>query len=211
MLYRLGFWLGPSPADALEACHALNQHICATDHAWGILETPVPPVPRIRAFVEEALRRYPLDDPAGSIWKYPDVRECAAGQAFHANLTGAGAQHARDDLAELAAAMGINAFDMVQHRMLPDRSPGAYAGEQSPNPDVLPAYLAGEDPTDDGTAEGIDAEILAGERSRYSPRARVCDGPERARESLGLDRVTVPKRTKIIPRGADAPVRGFPF
>ncbi|MCG7309159.1 hypothetical protein [Brachybacterium sp. ACRRE] len=207
MLYRLGFWLGPTPTDPIDACAALNQHIFATDHAWGETGTPVPPVPRIAAFVQEALRRYPVDDDGGEgipIWKYTDVEACAAGQAFHANLTGLGAEIARDDLAELAASLDINAFDLVQHRILPDRRPGAAPGEQHPHPDVLPAFLAREE-ADDRADDRADARVgdradggardfFELERAAYSPGARVCDGPERAQETLGLHGVRVSPR-----------------
>ncbi|MFE5774888.1 hypothetical protein [Brachybacterium sp. NPDC056505] len=220
MLYRLGFWLGPAPSDPIDACAALNQHIFAADHAWGETGTAVPPVPRIAAFVREALRRYPLDegdeggeggDAAGGgqgipIWKYTDVEACAAGQAFHANLTGLGAEIARDDLAELAASLDINAFDLVQHRILPDRRPGAAPGEQHPHPDVLPPFLAREERDDVGTGGplrsgtgGEARDFLALERAAYSPGARVCDGPERAQEALGLYGVEIPQRTGARP------------
>ncbi|MBK0330021.1 hypothetical protein I8D64_01195 [Brachybacterium sp. MASK1Z-5] len=219
MLYRLGFWLGPTPSDPIDACAALNQHIFAADHAWGETGTAVPPVPRIAAFVQEALRRYPLDegdedpDVDGEdgaqgipIWKYTDVEACAAGQAFHANLTGLGAEIARDDLAELAASLDINAFDLVQHRILPDRRPGAAPGEQHPHPDVLPPFLAREERDDVATGGplrmgtgGETRDFLALERAAYSPGARVCDGPERAQEALGLHGVVIPQRAAARP------------
>lgn len=214
MLYRLGFWLGPAPTDPFDACAALNQHIFAADHAWGETGTAVPPVPRIAAFVQEALRRYPLDEGGDTrdgdqdfpVWKFTDVEACAAGQAFHANLTGRGAEIARDDLAELAASLGINAFDLVQHRILPDRRPGAVTGEQHPHPDVLPPFLAPEararDEADRQSGNGPDGaaqEFLARERAAFSSGARVCDGPERAQELLGLHGVEVPRRTRARP------------
>lgn len=210
MLYRLGFWLGPTPTDSFDACAALNQHIFAADHAWGETGTAVPPVPRIAAFVQEALRRYPLEqggtrdggERGVPIWKYTDVEACAAGQAFHANLTGQGAAIARDDLAELATSLGINAFDLVQHRIIPDHRPRATPGEQNAHPDVLPAFLDREARARDAAgsaSDGAARDFFDLERAAYSPGARVCDGPERAQETLGLHGVVIPQRTAARP------------
>lgn len=115
--YRLGFWIGPAPADAEEACADLHTRLERAEEIWKEFDRPLPPLPRIRAFVEAVLEAFPTDDLAGSPWKCSDIAEDAQADTFTPSIRGPH-REVIGLLTQLAHAHGLQAFDLVAHRLL---------------------------------------------------------------------------------------------
>ena len=88
--------------------------------------------PAIRAFVEAALARYPeLDDDSGDEcpWASAPLIGEASGDFIYFPLTFSGARYARDELAGIAARLGLVCYDPQTEQRLPaDAAPASESG-----------------------------------------------------------------------------------
>lgn len=160
MRYRIGFWIGPTPADEESACADLHMRL----HTSGqLVDSPAPeqpPCPRIARFAEAVLAEFPADPlDERSPWKYVDTAEEALGETFTPVLRGPN-RRVIGRLTQLAHEHGVQAFDLCAHRRLDVR-------------DVL---------------EHEDGPLISGRLGGgwNEPEDFACRGPEIARERLGL-------------------------
>lgn len=160
MIYRIAFWIGPELADTDSACADLHTALHVAGQFIDGVHEPQPAVPRIARFVEEVLEEFPEDglDPR-SPWKYGDVSESALGTTFVPVLYGP-LRPVIGWLARRAHEHGLRVFDLAAHRLL---LPQDIIEE---NGSVL---IGGPLGGNGGSPEGIG-----------------CQGPEIARERLGL-------------------------
>lgn len=159
MIYRLGFWIGPSPAKAEEACADLYTRVLLAEEIWREFDRPPPPVPRILRFAEAVLERFPNDGSRNSLWKHTDVADDAMTDTFTPTIHGP-YREAIAILTRLAQEHEVCAFDLTAHRVLSVTDLMDVDGVLSTR-----AHLGGGD--DD-------------------PEFFDCRGPEIARERLGL-------------------------
>lgn len=159
MIYRLGFWIGPSPADAEAACADLYTRVRLAEEIWREFDRPPSPVPRIRGFVEAVLELLPIDGPGGFPWKYTDVADDAMADTFTPTIRGPH-REVIAMLTQLAQEHEVQALDVTAHRLLSPADLSLVDGVLS-----TAARLGG----------GFD-----------EPEYFECRGPEIARERLGL-------------------------
>lgn len=123
MSYDLAVWMGPRPTTS-EVAEATYER--QMDLLEELLDSDAPaPAPDtgIVAFVEAALARYPeLTELSGPEcpWASAPLLDEAVGDFIHFPLTFAGAEFARDELAEIAASLGLVCYDPQIERLLPD-------------------------------------------------------------------------------------------
>ncbi|WP_157773423.1 hypothetical protein [Brachybacterium vulturis] len=117
MRYRLGFWIGPAPADAEAACAELYTRVRLAEEIWREFDRPPPPVPRIRGFVDAVLGVLPADPAESSPWKHSDVADDAMADTFTPTIRGPH-RGAIAILTRLAHDHGLQAFDLAAHRLL---------------------------------------------------------------------------------------------
>jgi len=161
MRYRIGFWIGPAPADDESACADLHTRLHTSGQFVDSPTPPLPPCPRIARFAAAVLAEFPVDlgDPR-SPWKDADTAAAAQGETFTPVLCGPD-RRVIGRLTQLAHDHGLQAFDLAAHRILRERDVVEWEDG---------AWITG--PLGGGWDE---------------PEAFACRGPEIARERLGLD------------------------
>ncbi|MER5386080.1 hypothetical protein ABT040_38525 [Streptomyces sp. NPDC002688] len=106
MSYDLAVWDGDRPLDDDQAGSTydeLYERYLESDDA------AVPPVPRIRAYVEALVERYP--DVARSVWASPPVIEEASGPMVYLTMSYSKAEEVSECAAALAREHGPVCFD----------------------------------------------------------------------------------------------------
>ncbi|MFI0960594.1 hypothetical protein ACH4S8_04095 [Streptomyces sp. NPDC021080] len=107
MSYDLAVWDGDRPLDDDQAGSTydeLYERYLESD------DVAVPPVPRIRAYVEALVERYP-DDVARSVWASPPVIEEASGPMVYLLMSYSKAEEVSEYAAVLAHEHGLICFD----------------------------------------------------------------------------------------------------
>ena len=117
MIYRLGFWIGPTPADEEAACAELYTRVRLAEEIWREFDRPPSPVPRIRGFVDAVLDVFPVGSATNSPWKYSDVTDDAMADTFTPTIRGPH-REVIALLTRLAHDHGLQAFDLAAHRLL---------------------------------------------------------------------------------------------
>lgn len=189
MIYRLGFWTGPVPADDESACADLHTRIYAAQHRRQTTGLRPPPVPEMRRFVAAVLAELPelpehpeqpevTEDPAGEPacpWSDGDVAGSSTADVFLPVLRG---PHRRAIalLTQIAHEHGMHGFDLAAHRML----------------SIADVYWIDEVPSTDAILAVDPATVLT---DLSASRERICRGPELARQRLadapaGLQEIT---------------------
>lgn len=123
MSYDLAVWEGRRPSTGADAAAEYEERMDAMERALQGSDEPAPPTAGIRAFVEEALARYPeLADDSGPEcpWASAPLIEEAVGDFIYFPMTFSGAEYARDVIADIAHARGLVCFDPQVERLLPD-------------------------------------------------------------------------------------------
>ncbi|MFF8196696.1 hypothetical protein ACF05L_38910 [Streptomyces bobili] len=104
MSYDLAVWDGDCPLDDDQAGSTYDELYLESD------DVVVPPVPRIRAYVEALVERYP-DDVARSVWASPPVIEEASGPMVYLLMSYGKAEEVSEYAAALAREHGLVCFD----------------------------------------------------------------------------------------------------
>lgn len=177
MIYRLGFWTGPVPADDESACADLHTRIYAAQRRRQATGGRPPPVPEMRRFVEAVLVELPerAEDPDGAEeetcveketcpWSDAGVAGAATADVFLPLLRG---PHRRAIalLTQIAHEHGLHGFDLAAHRIL----------------SMADVFWVDEVPSTDAIL-GIDPFTVLADLP--AARERICRGPELARQSL---------------------------
>ncbi|MGO2311635.1 MAG: hypothetical protein ACTIMA_01255 [Brachybacterium tyrofermentans] len=195
MIYRLGFWTGPVPADDESACADLHTRIYAAEYRRQATGCKPPPVPEVRRFVDAVLAELPesAEDPAGAgdlgsgeslasvrdpadLGKEAPAEEeaCPWGSGDVAGTATAEVflprlrgphRRAIALLTQIAHEHGLHGFDLAAHRML----------------SMADAYWVDEVPSTDAIL-GVDPSTVLADLS--ASRERICRGPELARRRL---------------------------
>lgn len=165
MIYRLGFWTGPVPADDESACADLHTRIYAAQHRRQATGSKPPPVPEVSSFVDAVLAELPeCAEETACPWGASDVAGAATTEVFLPRLRG---PHRRAIalLTQIAHEHGLHGFDLAAHRML----------------SMADAYWVDEVPSTDAIL-GVDPSTVLADLS--ASRERICRGPELARRRL---------------------------
>ncbi|NUV62724.1 hypothetical protein [Streptomyces sp. CAI-85] len=107
MSYDLAVWAGDRPFDnraAGSTYDELYERYLESD------DVVVPPVPRIVAYVEALVARYP-DDDRSIVWASPPVIEEASGPIVYLLMSYSKAEEVSEYAAELAGEHGLVCFD----------------------------------------------------------------------------------------------------
>ncbi|MFW6695518.1 hypothetical protein [Streptomyces sp. MAR4 CNX-425] len=108
MSYDLAVWDGERPIDDRQAgaiYDELYERYLESD------DVVVPPVPRIVAYVEALLARYPDDANHSVVWASPPVIEEASGPLVYLLMSYGEAEEVSAYAAELAREQGLVCFD----------------------------------------------------------------------------------------------------
>lgn len=197
MIYRLGFWTGPVPADDESACADLHTRIYAAQHRRQVTGGKPPPVPEVRRFVEAVLAELPesAEDPAragdlGSGEPLASVRDRAGpGREAPAVEEAAACPWGSGDVAGAATAKvflprlrgphrrAIALLTQIAHEH------GLYGFDLASHRmlSMADVYWVDEVPSTDAIL-GVDPSTVLADLS--APRERICRGPELARQRL---------------------------
>ncbi|MFJ8623743.1 hypothetical protein ACIRD3_12985 [Kitasatospora sp. NPDC093550] len=106
MSYDLAVWEGERPRD--EDAAAVYEELC--ERHLESEDVSAEPTPRIEAYVEALLARYP-DDVPGSPWASPPVMDEASGPIVYLVMSYRRAEEASAYAAALARAHGLVCYD----------------------------------------------------------------------------------------------------
>ena len=107
MSYDLAIWEGKPPADDDEATATYDELF---DQDGGSEPDLLPPTPRIAAYVEALVRRYP-DDVEDIPWASPPVMDEASGPTVYLLMSYSRAEEVSTFAAELAHEHGLVCYD----------------------------------------------------------------------------------------------------
>ena len=120
MSYDLAVWEGDRPADDEAGTKFYREQIVTALEAYDP-RNPVPPTPRIRAYVEALLERWPdiTDDDDGSPWSTSPLIGEAVGWFVYFPMVYSMADEASAFAADLARQHGLVCFDPQLQRLRP--------------------------------------------------------------------------------------------
>lgn len=107
MSYDLAVWDGEKPRDDDEAGRAFDELF---ERYLDSEDATVEPSPRIEAYVEALVERYP-DDVPRSVWASPPVMDEASGPIVYLLMTYSSAEEVSEDAAALAREHGLVCYD----------------------------------------------------------------------------------------------------
>ncbi|MFD7555202.1 hypothetical protein ACFV9E_11805 [Streptomyces sp. NPDC059835] len=108
MSYDLAVWDGDRPVDNRQACSMydeLYERYLESD------DVVVPPAPRILAYVEALVGRYPDGVDHSVVWASPPVIDEASGPIVYLLMSYGKAEEVSEHAAELAREYGLVCFD----------------------------------------------------------------------------------------------------
>ncbi|MGW4323561.1 hypothetical protein ACWEMW_30875 [Streptomyces sp. NPDC004684] len=115
MSYDLGVWDGERPLDNDQAGSVYDEFYARYLESDDVV---VPPTPRIVAYVEALVGRYP-DDADGSVWASPPVIDEASGPIVYLLMSYSKAEEVSEYAAWLAREQGLVCFDPQGECLLP--------------------------------------------------------------------------------------------
>lgn len=114
MSFDLAVWEGERPASDAEAAATYARIMDALETA-----DPEPPTPRIAAFVDALLERWPdIDVDESSPWAGSPLMQDASGSTFYTGVVWSRADEAGAVIAATARAHGLVCFDPQSERLL---------------------------------------------------------------------------------------------
>lgn len=108
MSYDLAVWDGDRPADDR---HAGSRYDELYERFLESDDVVVPPVPRIVAYVDTLVARYPDDVDRNAVWASPPVIDEASGPIVYLLMGYGNAEEVSEYAAELARERGLVCFD----------------------------------------------------------------------------------------------------
>ncbi|GGJ42313.1 hypothetical protein [Streptomyces brasiliensis] len=122
MSYDLAVWEGDRPLDNDQACSTYDELYERYLESDDIV---VPPAPRIVAYVEALVARYPDDIDRSVVWASPPVIEEASGPIVYLLLSYGKAEEVSEYAAALAREHGLICFDPQGECLRPHTPPVA--------------------------------------------------------------------------------------
>ncbi|MEU0603364.1 hypothetical protein ABZ484_34830 [Streptomyces sp. NPDC006393] len=116
MSYDLAVWDGERPLDNHQAGSVYDQLYARYLESDDVV---VPPAPRIVAYVEALVGRYPDDADGSVVWASPPVIDEASGPIVYLLMSYSKAEEVSEYVASLAREHGLVCFDPQGECLLP--------------------------------------------------------------------------------------------
>jgi hypothetical protein len=117
MSYDLAVWEGDRPADDEDGAKFYREHIVPRLESYDP-GTPIPPTPRIRAYVQALLEHWPdLSEDLNGPWQVSPLMSSAIGSFIYFPMAWSMADEASAFAAEVARQHGLVCYDPQQERL----------------------------------------------------------------------------------------------